>query len=153
VVEILALIAGVYVVREGLNVLRRYLVENTCTRLNRDMSVRLLNHLMRVDLSSLWQEKVGALHGRIFRSVDGFMRFLRIGFLDFFPAIITAALALVAAITKQPWLGLAMLGVIPAALFLTSRQLLSEKGVRLKLMRACEEIDGAVVEQLSGIEY
>jgi ATP-binding cassette subfamily B protein len=153
VVEILALIAGVYVVREALNVLRRYLVENTCTRLNRDMSVRLLAHLMKIDLSSLSQEKVGALHGRIFRSVDGFMRFLRIGFLDFFPAICTASLALVVAVSKQPWLGLAMVGVIPTTLFLTSRQLLSEKGVRLKLMRACEEIDGAVVEQLSGIEY
>src|SRR5262249_33603593 len=37
--------------------------------------------------------------------------------------------------------------------FLTVRQLISQKGVRLKLMRACEEIDGAVVEQLGGIEY
>src|SRR6266542_1415310 len=149
----LAIIAGIYVVREILNVLRRYLVENTCTQVNRDMSVRLISHLMTVELTSLAAEKVGTLHGRIFRSVDGFVRFLRIGFLDFFPAIFTGLFALLAALLQQPWLGLVMLGVIPMAVFLTVRQLISQKGVRLKLMRNCEEIDGAVVEQLGGMEY
>jgi ATP-binding cassette subfamily B protein len=149
----LGLIAGLYVIREALNVLRRFLVNNTCTRINRDISVKLMAHLMKVDLSTFSQEKVGALHGRIFRSVDGFVRFLRMGFLDFFPALMTGAFALIAALSKEPLLGLVMLGVIPVAVFLTVRQLISQKGVRLKLMRACEEIDGAVVEQLGGIEY
>ena len=149
----LGLIAGLYVVREALNVLRRYLVENTCTRINRDVSVKLVSHLMKADLSTFAQEKVGALHGRILRSVDGFMRFLRIGFLDFFPAVMTGGFALTAAIAKEPFLGLIMLGVIPVTVFITVRQMISQKGVRLKLMRACEEIDGAVVEQLGGIEY
>jgi ATP-binding cassette subfamily B protein len=149
----LALLAAAYVVREALNVLRRYLVENTCTRVNRDMSVRLVSHLLKVDLASLSKDKVGALHGRIFRSVDGYVKFLRVGFLDFFPALFTGVFALIAALTKQPLLGLAMVGVIPVAVFLTVRQLISQKGVRLKLMRACEDIDGAVVEQLGGIEY
>jgi ATP-binding cassette subfamily B protein len=151
--EFLGLIALAYGLREGLNVLRRYLVENSCTRINRDMSVRLVSHLMKVPLSSLSQEKVGTLHGRIFRSVDGLVRFVRLSFLDFAPALFTGAFALAAALTRQPWLGLAMVGVIPAAVFLTVRQLISQKGVRLKLMRACEEIDGAVVEQLGGMEY
>jgi ATP-binding cassette subfamily B protein len=149
----LILLAVAYVIREGLNVLRRYLVENTCTRVNRDMSVRLVSHLLKVDLSALSKDKIGTLHGRIFRSVDGYVRFLRIGFLDFFPALATGIFALIAALTKQPWLGLAMVGVIPMAIFLTFRQLISQKGVRLKLIRSCEDIDGAVVEQLGGIEY
>ncbi len=46
-----------------------------------------------------------------------------------------------------------MLGVIPLAVYLTLRQLKSQKGVRLSLMRDCEELDGAVVEQLGGAEY
>ena len=151
--QVLGLLAGAYVLRETLNVLRRYLVENTCTRVNREMSVRLASHMLKVQLAALSQEKIGTLHGRIFRSVDGYVRFLRLGFLDFFPALFTGGMALVAAIIKQPWLGLAMIGVIPMAVYLTVRQLQSQKGVRLGLMRACEEIDGAVVEQLGGIEY
>jgi ATP-binding cassette subfamily B protein len=148
----LLLIGGAYVLRESLNVLRRYLVESTCTRINRDMCIKLVSHLMKVNLATLSQEKIGALRGRIFRSVDGFVRILRVSFLDFFPALFTGVFALIAAVTRQPMLGLIMIGVIPVAVFLTVRQLMSQKGVRLKLMRICEEIDGAVVEQLSGIE-
>jgi ATP-binding cassette subfamily B protein len=151
--EILALIGGVYVLREALNVARRYLVENSCTRINRDMSVRVVNHLMRINLASLSKEKVGALHGRIYRGVEGFVRFLRLSFLDFVPALLTGSFALVAAVSKQPVLGLVMAGVIPLAVFLTVRQLISQRGIRLKLLRSCDEIDGAIVEQLGGIEY
>jgi ATP-binding cassette subfamily B protein len=150
---VLGLIAATYILREALNVLRRYLVENSCTRINRDMSVRLVGHLLKVDLATLSQEKVGAMHGRIFRSVDGLVRFLRLMFLDSLPAVFTGAIALSTAVGKQPVLGLVMLGVIPVSVFLTVRQLISQKGVRLKLLRTCEEIDGAVVEQLGGMEY
>ncbi len=80
-------------------------------------------------------------------------RFLRLGFLDFVPALMTGSFALIAAVTKQPLLGIIMIGVIPTAVFLTIRQLISQRGVRLKLLRSCDEIDGAIVEQLGGIEY
>ena len=98
----LGAIAVAYLLREGLNVLRRYLVENTCTRINRDMTVRLVSHVMQVDLAVLHRDRLGSLNGKIFRSVDGFVRFLRLSFLDFFPAIATGIFALGAAVYKQP---------------------------------------------------
>ena len=150
---VLLILAGVYFVREALNVLRRYLVENSCTRINRDMSVRLVSHLMKGDLETLHHDRIGALHGRMLRSVDGYVRFLRVGFLDMVPAFLTGIFALAAAVYKQPVLGLIMIGVIPTTVFLTIRQLMSQKGVRLQLMRNCEDIDGAVVETMSGLEY
>jgi ATP-binding cassette subfamily B protein len=70
-----------------------------------------------------------------------------------FPAILTGVFALAATLGKQPWLGVLMLGVIPLALWLTRRQLRSEAGVRLELMRSREGMDGTVVEQLGGLEY
>jgi ATP-binding cassette subfamily B protein len=149
----LACIAGVVLLREGLNLIRRFLVESTCTRIDKFMGVRVVSHLMQADLSRLTHEKLGALHGRIFRSVDGFMRLLRLAFLDFFPALLTGVFALVAATTKQPWLGLVMLGVIPMSMLLTAWQLISQKNVRLQLIRSREELDGTIVEQLSGIDY
>src|SRR5262249_46497279 len=144
----LVLIAAAYLVREGLQVVRRYLVENSCTRIEKVMTVKLISHLLRVDLATLNQEKVGALNGRISRSIVGFVRFLRLGFLDFFPALLTGAFALVTTVSKQPWLGLAMAGVIPVSLFVTIRQIISQKNVRLTLMRSREAMDGTVVEQL-----
>lgn len=150
---VLLAISGIYLVRETLNVVRRYLVENAVTRLNKDIQTRLMGHLLRIDLSTLSREKVGALHGKIFRSADGLIRFLRLMFIDCFPAIFTGFLALVAAVTKHPLLGLVMIGVAPLAVWLTMRQLASQKGVRLELIKNCEEIDGIVVEQLGGAEY
>src|SRR5258708_4006989 len=149
----LVLIALSYLVREGVNTLRRCSVETACARISRDMSIRVMSHLLRVNLATLAGDKVGALHGRILRSVAGYVRFLRLGFLDFLPAVSVGLFALIAAATKQPLLGLIMLGVIPMSAWLTIRQLTSQKGVRLALMHDCEEIDGAVVEQLSGMEF
>jgi ATP-binding cassette subfamily B protein len=150
---VLALVAGAYLLREGLQVARRYLVENSCTRIEKVMTVKLVAHLMKTDLGTLAQEKVGTLHGRISRSVVAFVRFLRLGFLDLFPALMSGAFALLAVLGKQPWLGLAMTGIIPVSFFLTVRQLVSQKGVRLALMRSREAMDGTVVEQLGGMDY
>ena len=147
------MISAIYFFREIINVYRRYLVESSCTSINCDMQTHLVEHLLKTDLSSLSQDKVGTLHGKIFRSVDGLVHFIRLMFLDCLPAIMTGLFALLAAVTKQPLLGAVMLGVIPLAVWLTLLQLASQKGIRMDLMRDCEEIDGTVVEQLTGTEY
>jgi ATP-binding cassette subfamily B protein len=149
----LGLIGLAYLVREGMNVFRRYLVENTCTQVDKDLCVRLVSHLMTVDLGRMSRERVGSLHGRIHRCVDGFVRLLRISFLEFFPAILTGGFALTAAVSKQPRVALAMIGVAPISIALTFWQLMSQKGIRLGLMRIREAMDGTVVEQLTGLDY
>jgi ATP-binding cassette subfamily B protein len=149
----LAAIAGAYLLREALHVVRRYLVEGTCLHLEKETAVRLVGHLLKVGLEALAQQRVGALHGRIHRSVDGFVRFLRLMFLDFFPAVLTGLFALATAVAKQPALGVVMAGVIPVALFLTVWQILSQKGVHLALLHGKEAMDGTVVEQLGGLDY
>jgi ATP-binding cassette, subfamily B, bacterial len=150
---VLAGIGGLILARELLQVIRRYLVENACTRIERHMSVRVISRLLQTDLSGLTHEKVGALHGRIFRSIGGHMRLLKLSFLDFIPAVIVGLFAVGTAVWKEPWLGLAMLGVIPISLTLTVWQLVSQKRVRLRLMRVNEEMDGTIVELLGGLDY
>lgn len=150
---VLGAIALLYLVREFLNVLRRNLVDRVLAGLSRDLLCKIVDHVLHLDLQILSQEKVGSLHGKVMRSVDGVIRFVRILFLDCLPAAFTGAFALAAAVTKSPLLGLTMIGVVPISLWLTLRQLNSQREVRLKLMRDCEEIDGAIVEQLNGAEY
>jgi ATP-binding cassette subfamily B protein len=149
----LGLMGVAYLVREVMNVFRRYMVENVCTRIDRDMCVRLVAHLMKTDLSVLAQQQVGALHGRIARSVEGVVRFFRISFLDFIPALISGSFALTAALSRQPRVALAMAGVIPLSLALTIWQLITQKGIRLGILRSREAMDGTIVEQLSGLDY
>ena len=149
----LTLIGIAYLVRESMSVLRRFLVENSCTRIDKDLCVRLVSHLMEVDLATLSHEQVGALHGRIHRSVEGYVRFLRIAFQDFFPAILSGSIALIAAFTRQPAVAIAMACVVPISMALTVWQLITQKGIRIDLLRIREAMDGTVVEQLAGIDY
>ncbi len=55
---------------------------------------------MKVDLTVLAQDHVGALYGRINRSVEGLVRFLRLTFLEFVPALLTGGFALVATLVE-----------------------------------------------------
>jgi ATP-binding cassette subfamily B protein len=149
----LAVIGLCYLVREIMNVLRRYLVEDTCTRIDREVYVRVVSHLMKVDLAILARDQVGALYGRITRGVDGLVRFMRIAFLDSVPALLTGTFALAAALTKQHQVALAMVGVIPVSLGLTVWQLITQTGVRRDLLKSRELMDGTVIEQLGGMDY
>jgi len=148
-----AAIALAYLLREALQVWRRLLVQNVCTQVDKEMTVQLVSRLLRVDLTQMGADRVGALHGRIHRSVEGFVKFLKLAFLDFAPAVFLAGFSLWGAATKQPWVALIMAAVIPVSLFITARQMMSQKGIRLALLRKRESLDGTVVEQLGGLEY
>ena len=149
----LFLMAIAYLLREMLGVGRRLLVDETCTRLEKHLFVRLVSHALMTDRACLSQEKIGTLHGRMLRNVTGSVRFLRLGCLDFLPALLAGSFAAAAVFAKQPWLGLVTVLVIPISTYITLRQLMSQKGVRVALLRCREEMDGTVVEQLGGIDY
>lgn len=153
VVMALAALAGAYILKESLQVLRRRIVSHTTARIERNMTVRLVGHLLRVDLGALARERIGSLHGRISRSVEGFVKFLRVSFSDFIPAILTAGFALGAGIQQEWRIGLVMMCVVPVSIAITVWQVMSQKGIRASLMHAKEGLDGTVVEQLSGLEY
>ena len=149
----LAWLAAYFVLREALQVVFKYLVHDATTRVEKEMSVRLVSHLLRVDIATILQERVGSLHGRIRRSIEGLVRLLKLGFMDFWPSVLTAGFAMGMAIHRQRLLGLLMAGVAPIATFIVIKQIGSQKGIRLALLRSKENLDGTVVEQLGGIEY
>lgn len=153
VTKALALLGGYYVLKESLQLLRRWLVTRTTAQIESGMTVRLVGHLLRIDLGAMAAERIGSLHGRISRSVEGFVKFLKVGFADFIPAVATASFVLYTGLEKEWRVGLIMLGVVPISILITVWQVSSQKGVRLELLRAKESLDGTVVEQLSGLEY
>jgi ATP-binding cassette subfamily B protein len=153
VIAALAILAGAYIFKESLQLLRRWIITRTTTRIERNMTVRLVSHLLKTDLGALARERVGALHGRISRSVEGFGKFLRVSFSDFVPAVLTAGFALAAGIQQEWRVGLVMLCVVPLSILITIWQVISQKGIRASLLHAKEQLDGTVVEQLGGLEY
>ena len=149
----LGILTGAYVLRETLNFLRRRMISGTTTRIERDMTVRVVGHLLKVDLGVLAKERVGSLHGRISRSVEGYVKFLKVTFTDAIPAVLTALFALGAGFFTEWRVGFVMLCVVPISIAITVWQVTSQKGIRLALMQAKEGLDGTMVEQLSGLEY
>lgn len=151
-VPFIVIITVIIIIRESLNVLRKYLVENTATQTEKKETVSVVEHLLKTDIANINEQQIGSLHGRIFRSIQGLINLLKLGFLDFFPVFFSALAAIVIALTQKPILASVMILVIPAGLFIIIKQVSSQKGIRVALLRGKEKIDGAVVEMLGGIE-
>ncbi|MFA5076768.1 MAG: ABC transporter ATP-binding protein [Patescibacteria group bacterium] len=142
----------IILIREALTVLRKYLVENVATQAEKKQTVNVISHLLKTELASINQQQIGSLHGRIFRSIQGLVKIIKLGFLDFFPIFFSALAALAIAFYRKPLLAGIMILVVPAGLLIIIKQISSQKGIRISLLRGKEEIDGRVVEMLSGIE-
>lgn len=151
-VPFIALIIGIILVREALTVVRKYFVENVATQTDKKQTVNVIEHLLKTDIANINQQQIGSLHGRIFRSIQGMIKIIKLGFLDFFPVFFSALAAIAIALTQKPLLAGVMILVIPVGLFLIVWQVSSQKGIRVALLRGKEKIDGTVVEMLGGIE-
>ncbi len=90
----LLLIGGGYLLRELLLVGQKCLVQGACTRIERDMTVVAVSHLIKINLATLAGEKVGAVQGKVARSVDGLVLFLNILYSELLPGFIAIAFAL-----------------------------------------------------------
>jgi ATP-binding cassette, subfamily B, bacterial len=153
-IPLIGLMIAAIVVREALQVLRKYLVETVCTRVEKQQLLSIISHVLRIDASYADEHQAtGALHGRIHRSVEGFVRILKLSFLEFFPVMAAAGCALSIAMYRRIGLAGVMGLVIPGGFLIVLLQLSSQKGIRLNLLRAKEAIDGKVVELLGGREY
>lgn len=151
-IPFISLIIGIILVREALTVVRKYFVENVATQTDKKQTVNVIEHLLKTDIANINQQQIGSLHGRIFRSIQGMIKIIKLGFLDFFPVFFSALAAIAIALTQKPLLASVMVLVIPVGLFLIVWQVSSQKGIRVALLRGKEKIDGTVVEMLGGIE-
>jgi len=151
-VPFLILIVAAVLIKESLTVFRKYLVENVATQTEKKQTVTTVDRLLRTDIDFITKNRVGALHGRIFRSIQGLVKLLKLGFLDFFPAFFAALAALAIAFYQKPPLAAFMILVIPVGLFIIVKQISSQKGVRVSLLRGKEDVDARVIEMMGGLE-
>lgn len=151
-IPFISLIVVIIVIREILTVIRKYLVENIAAQTEKKETVAVIDHLLKTDISIINQQQIGSLHGKIFRSIQGLVKIIKLGFLDFFPVFFSSLAAIAIALLQKPLLASVMVLVIPTGLFIIIKQLSSQKGLRVAFLRKQETIDGAVVEMLGGLE-
>jgi ABC-type multidrug transport system, ATPase and permease components len=145
-------IATFYLLRELFQVIRKITVEQICSAVERDATVKVITKLLMADIATLKSEPAGALNGRIHRGVAGLVRLLKLNYLDLLPSVAGAVFALFAAVRTNACLGLVMAAIIPVGLLIVLVQLASQRGIRIDLLNSKNAIDGTVVEQLGGIE-
>lgn len=149
----IVLIILIVVLKEILTVSRKYLIENVATQTEKKQTVAVIDRMLRTDINEfIHKYQIGALHGKIFRSIQGLIRLIKLGFLDFFPSFFSAIAALAIAFYQKPILASFMILVIPTGLFIVVKQISSQKGIRVSLLRGKEKIDGKVVEMMGGLE-
>lgn len=153
VLPFIILLSAVILAREGLTVVRKYLIENIATQTDKHQTVAVIERLLKVDVDGfLRQQQIGSLYGRIFRSIEGLIGILKLVFLDFMPVFFAALAAIGIAFLRKPPMASAMILVIPTGAYLIFKQIASQKGIRVALLRQKEQVAGKVVEMLGGIE-
>lgn len=143
---------GAVLVREILQIVRKLMVENTCTKMEKYVRVSAVRRLLEVDLSFFRHQMSGAIQGRLNRSLEGLVRLIKLVFLDFGPTAFVACTAVGLAVHRHVGMGILMAMVIPIGFALVMAQVNSQKGIRIALLRKKEAIDGTMVELLGNIE-
>lgn len=153
IIPFLLFILIVTVTNEVIKVIRRLIVEDTCTRCEKTARINAITGLLYAPLSYFKKNMTGNIHGRLNRSLEGTIRLLKLIFMDFAPAIFTAIAALVVIFTKLPLnLALIILLVIPIGIIIVLRQIKTQKGIKIELLEEKSNMDGTTVELINGIE-
>ena len=153
VIPFLLFILVITVVNEVIKVIRRLIVEDTCTSCEKTARSNAISSLLHAPLSYFKKNMVGNIHGRLNRSLEGTIKLLKLVFMDFAPAIFSGAAAIIVIFSKLPFfLALAMMFVIPIGIIIVFRQITTQKGIRVELMEEKTNMDGSIVELINGIE-
>jgi len=84
------------------------------TQTDKKITVKTVEHLLKTDIwGFVGKHQIGALHGKIMRSIQGLIRLIKLAFLDFFPTFFSALSAIIIAFYQKPLLASFMILVIP----------------------------------------
>lgn len=153
IVPFLIFILIVTITNEVIKIIRRLLVEDTCTRTEKLARHNAIRALLKAPLAYFREHMTGNIHGKLNRSLEGTIKLLKLIFMDFAPAIFTSIASIVVIFMKLPvQLALTMMLVIPIGVFIVLRQISTQKGIRVELLETKSNMDGTAVELMNGIE-
>lgn len=153
VIPLLLSILAVNILNEVIKVIRRLLVEDTATHVEKCARQRATEALLQAPLVYFRQHMTGNIHGRLNRSLEGTSKLIKLIFMDFAPAVASGVAAIAVIFSQLPLpVALAIILVIPVGTFIVLRQITTQKGIRVELMNTRAAMDGTMVELLGGIE-
>ena len=153
VVPVLLFILIANVSNETIKVIRRLMVEDTATYIEKSARQRAIQALLKAPLMYFRSHMTGNIHGRLNRNLEGTSRLIKLIFMDFAPAVASGIAAIIVIFVKLPvTVACIVILVIPLGTFIVFRQISTQKGIRVELMNTKAAMDGTMVELLGGIE-
>jgi ATP-binding cassette subfamily B protein len=149
----LSIVLAVFVAREALQLVRKFLARQLGTGVEKDLTLQLVTRLLHADLKLFAGGQLGALQARVKHGVRAAAQLLKLGVQDFAPALFTIVSALAYVLCTHPLAGCVLLAAVPVMLLLAAWQRRAQKQVRLAVQEADAALGGLLVEQLAGIEY
>ena len=141
------------IINEVIKIIRRLIVEDTCTRTEKNARVNAVKSLLKAPLSYFRLNMRGNIHGMLNRSLEGTTKVLKLLFMDFCPSIFSSIAAIIVVFARLPWiLAVIMILVVPVGTFIVLRQITTQQGIRVDLVKSKAGMDGAIVELLNGVE-
>jgi ATP-binding cassette subfamily B protein len=81
VIPFVLILLGVIMTQEVLTVIRKFLIENIATQTDKEQTVHVIRQLLKADIGGyLYQQQIGSLYGRIFRSIEGLVQIVKLTF-------------------------------------------------------------------------
>lgn len=129
IIPILLGILVVNVVNEVVKVIRRLIVEDTATQVEKIARQKAAQSLLMAPLSYFRQHMTGNIHGRLNRSLEGTVKLIKLVFMDFVPAVATGIAAIVMIFMQLPaQVALVIILVIPIGTAIVLRQIATQRG-------------------------
>jgi len=151
--NLLILLVLSYFFRELFVVIRKYLVEGIATRIEKRKLFETTELLYNSNLAALYKERVGILNARISRSVIGLVKFIKLSFMNFVPTMATAMVALVLTAKEDFYVTIVIILMFVLALSVTIVQVLTQKGIRLRLLKVKEVFSANLFEVIQSLDY
>ena len=149
----LIVIAILLIGSELLILIRKYIVENIATQLEKNEFVKISKHILSVDLQALNTERIGALNVKIHRSIEGVISILKLIFIEILPTFMITLVAIYIISTTNIYVSIVTIVVLIISIIVTFNQIKSQANIRVKIFRAKEDMGAKNSELLLGIEY
>ena len=147
------LIIASLVAKEGCTLGRKYIVEWSCTRLQKAAFLEQAKHLLAVRIDALQDRRVGDLAVRLDKSVEGLVKLQKVTFMELLPNLATASVAVYLALSEHWSVGITMAAVLALGAGITRLQIGSQQGIRISLNEQKAAMGGSVAELLGNLGY
>lgn len=144
---------GIFIVSELCTIIRRVWTDQIGTSFERHLRELGLSKLLRLPSSFFGENVSGEFTAKVNQSVTGSSQLVKVICNHIFPSVLIGAFTIIQVITKAPWFIITiMISYIAIEVFVSTKQIKSQNGVRERLIGQKAKLDGCICQSIQNIE-